>query len=144
MYCTIDDIKLKLPESDIIDLTDDANTGAINTSIVNSAIADAESLINMYIRSHATLPLTVVPTMIKKIAVELSKFYLYERRGDVPENVKESYDEQKSLLKDIQKGVASLGVETETEDTKVTDSGRFVTNKTSDSKVFSEELLNNY
>lgn len=46
MYCTITDLLNAGSETDLIQLTDDSNTGAYSETIINSAITDASALVD--------------------------------------------------------------------------------------------------
>lgn len=145
-YCTIDDIKNIVPEADLVDLTDDSDTGSINENVVNSAIEDADSLINGYLRSRYTLPLDEVPNILKSISVELTRYNLYQRRAgaNMPESLEKNYANRIKILKDIQAGSFSLGVEKPADDIKVSESEKFYCNKTASDRVFNSTLLDKF
>lgn len=141
MYCALADIKNALPESDIIQLTDDANTGAVDQTKVDDAIDYADQLIDGYLRAKYTLPLSTVPGLLKSTAVDLAIFHLYSRKPDMPmpDTILLKYKNSVKLLDQIQKGALTLGIETSS-----TASGIFKTNKTSTDRTFSKDVLDTY
>lgn len=112
-YCTTTDLYSQISESDIIAITDDAGAGAINSDIVEQAIADGDAEINAHIAGRYTVPIDPVPEIIKKLSVDFAIYRLSGRRGmSIPEDRKANYNNGVALLRDIQKGDATLGVST--------------------------------
>lgn len=144
-YCSLDDIKQSISESELIELTDD-NNQQINSEIVNTAICYAETTINSYLRSRYTLPLSEIPELIKVFAVDLAVYRLHSRRmmRNMPESILTSYKNVISELVKIQKGTVSLGIESNQEDLKIPDNNEFKTNKTSRDRIFTKDVLNRY
>jgi len=110
MYCTLDDIKAKLPEETILQLTDDDNLGEIDQVKIEAAIAEADSEIDGYCSVKYTVPFAVVPAVIKKVSVDLAIYHLYARRVEVMPEVRDrNRSNAVGLLKDISKGLVKLG-----------------------------------
>lgn len=142
-YCTIDDIKRMLPEQDIIMLTNDASTGTVDMDVVTDAITYADQLIDGYLRGRYTLPLSTVPTFLRKLSIDLVIFYLYGRRPEIQnDNVEKKYTNTLKILEQIQAGKIALGDDTSGED--LPGKGEYKTNKTEDDKIFSKEVLDGY
>lgn len=86
MYCTVDDLRISHPSIKLIQATDDVHPnelGTLNTAIAEEMIVLACGIIDGYLASVVTLPLLVVPVIIKKVAVDLTLYGLYERMGRV-------------------------------------------------------------
>jgi phage gp36-like protein len=81
----------------------------IDESRITRAIIDADSFINGYIETKYDTPLSPVPEIIRKISVDVSIKILYQRRLGVPQGRKDAYDEDVSFLKDISRGLVSIG-----------------------------------
>lgn len=142
-YCTVDDIKKLLPEENMIHLTDDLGEGAIDTAVVTDAIAYADQLIDGYLRGRYTLPLSTVPTFLKKLSIDLVIFFLYSRRPEIQnENVEKKYTNTLKILEQIQAGKITLGDDTSGED--LPGKGEYKTNKTEDDRIFSKDVLDGY
>ena len=108
-YCTETDIKRQIDWDTVVQLTDDNDSGVIDTDILDRAIADADAEIDSYCGTKYDVPFSTVPVMIRKMSVDISIYNLYARRRGAPEDRKERYDDAISFLKDISKGIASLG-----------------------------------
>ncbi len=138
-----------LDKSQLVELSDDENRGesAIDFSDANDAatarvleqIESASEEIDGYLRSAYSLPFADVPERIKQICKDIAIYNLYKRRQrtDMPESLTSIYKARIAELKDIQKGVISLGVES-----SETDVSEFHTNKTADDKIFTKDVLN--
>ena len=113
-YSTITDIKKLLPEEALIELTDDENTGAVNDARVTEAIAAADAEIDGYVGGRYGVPLSPVPTAIKRLSVDMAVYHLYSRRQEImPETRQVRYDNCVRFLRDVAAGRVSLGIEPE-------------------------------
>ena len=110
-YCTQDDILEQLDSEILVQLTDDAGTGSADASVVERAIADADSEIDAYCGRRYTVPFAAVPGIIRKLSVDIAIYHLYGRRtaGDVPDGRKGRYGNAVRLLEHISKGLVTLG-----------------------------------
>ena len=70
-YCVLDDLKEKISEEELIQLTDDEETGLIVTSRTDRAISDADALIDGYCGRRYSVPLDPVPAIIRKFSVDI-------------------------------------------------------------------------
>lgn len=109
-YCTVDDIKGQMDERDLVQLTDDEDTGAVVMSHVDKAIADADAEMNGYLGARYSLPLDPVPPVINKYAVDIAIFNLESRRGGASDNRTARYDKAIKYMELVAKGTISLGV----------------------------------
>ncbi|MBX6838923.1 DUF1320 domain-containing protein, partial [Pseudomonas aeruginosa] len=73
-YCTLADLIEQYSEQKIRELSDRVNKPAttIDTVIVDRAIADADSEIDLHLHGRYQLPLASVPTALKRIACGLA------------------------------------------------------------------------
>lgn len=129
-YSTQSDLLEQIPESGLIELTDDAGSGEIDASVVARAIADADAEIDGYCAARYPLPFSPVPVMIRKISVDIAIYNLYSRRDlAIPDERQKRYDNAIRFLKDVSKGFVTLGADTPADDN---DSGPEATTKKSD------------
>jgi phage gp36-like protein len=142
-YCTLDDLKDHIPETNIIQLTDDEGLGVVNQARVDKAITTADSVIDGYLRGRYSLPLSTVPELIKTIAIDIAVYKLYERRLELemPEAMTNRYKNAGKLLEQIQKGLIKLGIESP--DTGP-GQGHYKTNKTAEDRTFSKSILDKF
>ncbi|EPB9486910.1 gp436 family protein [Citrobacter farmeri] len=122
MYCTLADLLEQMPEQTLIQLTNE-NVGfdappPVDVTVVDSCIRYADELIDAHLRGRYTLPLAEVPTVLRDIAITLSRYRLYARRpeGAMPETVKDDNKEARRQLEDIRKGHLTLGMQTTQKD----------------------------
>lgn len=138
-YIVKADILKQITEADLIELTDDDNTGSVNDSIVDGAIIDSEGLVDGYLASRYTTPLSTVPNIIKAFTVDVAIYRIYGRREGAPEDVEKRYNDARQFLKDVSKGVVTLGVKVPAPE----NSGSQVDIK-SDDRIFNRENLNGF
>ena len=103
---------LKLMSKDsLIHLSNDSEyADVIDTDNLTQAIADADALINDYLRARYTVALTSVPDTVKKISIDLAIFNLWSRRPEtvMPESVILRKTDALQYLKDVQAGKVML------------------------------------
>lgn len=134
-YCTQADIQKRLPEQRLIDLTDDAGTGAVDTAVVDAAINDAGEEIDAYLSMRYALPFATVPAIVVRLAADLAVCNLYARRDHVelPKQWDSRCTASRKLLEQLAKGGLSLDVP---EPAKASDDGVSATSATGD-RIFS-------
>ncbi|MCE5335251.1 MAG: DUF1320 domain-containing protein [Desulfobacteraceae bacterium] len=109
-YSTITDIKDQLSEAELIGLTDDAGAGTVDAGVVERAIADADEEIDGYIGNRATVPLSPVPGIVRKMSVDIALYNLYARRHDsIPEIRDKRYENALKFLGQVAAGKITLG-----------------------------------
>jgi len=110
-YCTQSDITKQLDEETLIQLTDDAEAGEVDTDVLDRAIDDADEEIDAYLAVKYSLPFAVTPNLVRKMAVDLAICNLYARRYDtITETRKEICERIRKDLDRIAKGTMSLDV----------------------------------
>lgn len=111
-YCQVSDIQTVAPAQDLIDLTDDENTGSMNEAIITQYISDASELIDDYLRGRYELPFATVPGLLLRICRSITLYNLYSRRIRLnpPEAVTDGNKNAMRLLDKIQNGTIVLGL----------------------------------
>lgn len=117
MYCTLDDLKKQLPEVKLLDIaSDDEAPGEIHQPYVDAAIEAAGAEIDAYAANQYSVPFAPVPKIIAKLAVDISIYHLFTRRGfsiddESPDKiVLQRYKDAVKFLENLAKGVVSVGV----------------------------------
>ncbi len=110
-YATQQDLIDRFGEKELLELTDRANTGSINATVVSRALTDADAEINGYLAARYTLPLASVPEVIVRLASDIARFYLYDERAT--EQVSKRYDNAVKLLRSIASGAVTIGVDSQ-------------------------------
>lgn len=141
-YCTTNDILERFPEQTLISLTDDDGSGTVNQQRVDAAISDASSLMDLYLAERYSLPLSEIPEPLKKIAVDISLYFIYSGRFDdeIPDNIRTRYKEALTVLQKINEGALILqGAETLSDfDSKA------ISDKDVSEMIFDKEHLDKY
>jgi len=142
-YCTQEDIEKDLDPATVIQLTDDSETGEVDTDNLATAIAKADTLIDGFLGGLGkTLPLDPVPNLIKQLSVDLSIWALLGRKA-VGENTKmasDLYSKAIALLEKIQSGKIRLGISGADE----IGPGEYRTDKLSTDRLFSKTILDKF
>ncbi len=105
-YCAIEDILAEIQGSDLIGLTDDDNTGSLNTTVLNSIINNASSYIDGKVGNIYATPLSPIPSAIKDLCVRIVCYRLYRRRLAPGEknNFTEDFNDAMETLNQINNG----------------------------------------
>lgn len=141
-YCAQSDLDEVLTDAELLNLTDDENTGNINSGRITDAIARADALIDGYCRAQHTVPFTDVPAMIKDLSIFFTGYYLWKRRrkGQVDEERETSYNRNLQTLRDINTGKIKI----DSSDSFANTGEIFYSNKDSDSKTYSSTELDKF
>lgn len=111
MYATVDAMRRKFGDSELIQLTDNEAPylNAINMDKLNGAMQEANSEIDAYVGSRYALPLHIVPPFLVEIGCNLARYYAVT--GDLSENdpIKNRYESSIKTLAKISKGELILG-----------------------------------
>lgn len=113
MYATLDDMTTRFGQQELLELTDAAMTGNVDTNEVDTALGDATELVNGYIAARYRVPLSPVPDMVRRWCCDIARFYLH--KVAVPDAVKAGHDAALQGLREVARGVVQLqatGVET--------------------------------
>ena len=138
-YCAQSDILEQISETELIHLTDDADAGVVDESVLERAIADADAEIDGYCGDRYSVPFTDVPDMIRKLSVDIAVYNLFSRRQGAPEGRKQRYDDAIRFLERVADGKASVpGV------TGTTESASDRVSLSSATRVFSRDNLEGF
>jgi len=138
-YAVKQDLIDRFGEPELAALTDRDNGEVINNTTVQRALDDADSLINGYLQSRYSLPITSVPQTILAAACDIARYYLHGDR--VTEIVKERYDTRISWLKDVAAGRVSLGLDAAGTET-ATESGGV--DYTANERIFTTDTMSGF
>jgi phage gp36-like protein len=107
-YATLADLTpRRIPEADLIQLTDDSGAGTINAECVDAVIVEASAEIESYCRLRYVVPLQA-SEQIENLCLDIVVYKLFLRRHRVPESARMAYEDAVSFLKDVSKGLAAL------------------------------------
>ncbi|AUB85166.1 gp436 family protein [Candidatus Thiodictyon syntrophicum] len=108
-YCTSADLLAMhiADEAELIQLTDSAGLGVIDEAKVAGAAETAAVEIDPYLEARTSVPLTVVPGAIRRLAAVLTRFYLYSQAPT--EHVQRQYDAAIKSLEAMAAGKIGFG-----------------------------------
>lgn len=109
-YATQQDMITDYSEDDIVELTDrDAPfTGEVNAAVLATALEDASSTIDTYIRKRYSLPIAPVPTVLRQTCTAIAYYRLHRNR--YADEVRVAYEDALNTLKQIAAGAIVLEV----------------------------------
>jgi phage gp36-like protein len=138
MYTTLAELKKKVTQDELLRLTDDLETGAIDEAVVDSAIVSAGAEIDSYLGERYTLPLSPVPSFVSHLANDISIFNLYARSHEGPtDHWQKRYENAGRLLERIVSGEINLGIDDPSKDD---DAARIV----GPARLFSRDSMRGY
>lgn len=140
MYNTIDELKNALPEKDIIRLTDDERLDQINVTRATDCGEAADAEVDSYCGVKYAVPFATAPAEVKRLSLELWVRNLYRRRG-YNKDVEERAEKAISQLKDIARGIKSLGIDPAP---SASSQGSPEVNKETDDRVFTRETMEGF
>lgn len=94
---------------DITDRTADHSNSAIDDTVLNKALADADAMIDSYLMGRYSLPLSSTPDRLKVACAHITRFLLYGR--DVTDEVQKRFDIEIKWLEQVAMGKVGLGLD---------------------------------
>jgi phage gp36-like protein len=105
-YCTQADLEKSYTLEVLKQIGGDGTT--IDSDYVSEAIADADGLIDAYLCTKYSVPLTTVPQIINTISKKISFYYLMLRTPGGDQSAELDYNNSIQLLEKISSGVMLL------------------------------------
>ena len=97
-YCTQQDLVDRFGTAELVQLTDRAGEGQIDTDVVDRAIADAAGEIDGYVTAAGyTPPLDPVPAVLVAYGCDIVRYRLYDDQAT--EQVSKRYDDAVRFLR---------------------------------------------
>lgn len=108
-YASLADLIERAGEKEIVQIADRNRDGTPDPDVIDSALTDADNLINGYVAVKYALPLPVVPDLVRTWAVSIARYVLH--RNGAPEWVVTDYKDAIAGLKDLARGLVTLPAE---------------------------------
>lgn len=138
-YCTQSDLLNQITEAEMVQLTDDAGAGAIDSVKVDAALNAASATIDAYSGARYALPLQP-SEKVKHLCIDLAIYELEKRRRRIREATLAARDAALAFLRDLALGRAVLdqpsGAQPQATEADV--------KKTEQERVFSDENLEGF
>lgn len=109
-YATRADMISLFGENVIINLTDRGSLGEIDEAVLTQALTSAEGEIDSYIGAVYELPLPDTTDMLMTVCCNITRFRLMSLEAS--EEVKIRYEDSIRWLRDVARGIATLGLKT--------------------------------
>jgi len=109
MYCSQSDLEKRIDPQLLRALSDDDADGLADEAVINAAIADADALIDTYLRARYTVPFDPVPEAVRSISAAVAIYFLLTRRREiVPAEHQKRYESAVRLLDHLARGEIAL------------------------------------
>ena len=89
MYANKEDLIKRFGEREITALAGNEDE-VMDDTVVETALADAEELINSYVAVKYALPLSTVPAALKRICCDMARYFMYKEV--IPEELEKTYE----------------------------------------------------
>jgi phage gp36-like protein len=112
VYASSDDMIARYPNRDLVQLTnEDPTQTAINTTVIDQALADASAEIDGYLDGRFALPLTDPPAVLNRLSCDIAMYRLQALRPihDMAD-ARQRYDDAVQLLIRVARGEVTLGL----------------------------------
>lgn len=141
-YSTAQMILDRIPEKQLVQLTDDKKLGVVDQTIVAAIQLTANGIVDGYCGVKYSVPFATVPPLVPALEADIAAYLLYKRKVDeIPESKKQAYDDAIAFLKDVSRGTASLGVDPAP---AAPTSGAPESNKTTSDRIFTRDKLKGF
>lgn len=102
-YLTNDDIRLRIGDAAYIQLTDDANSGTADETIVNEARAGAQAEADSYLAGRYAIPIDTGAyaesgSLLRSFVIDIAEYRLHNRRPPVPADIVRRHTEAVAWL----------------------------------------------
>lgn len=118
MYLTPAEFVARYTEREARLLTDEAATGQVNTARLQTAIDEAEGIVNGYLARRYALPLRdaasnqpVVPEMLRRLTGDIARYTLTGTHVTETDAIRRRYEDAVKLLDKLASGQVHPGVE---------------------------------
>jgi phage gp36-like protein len=141
-YTTLVKLKDEFGKEILSQLSDDNETDDIVVAVINRVITKTESEVDAYLKGRyptGIATLASLPDYLETYANDIFIYRLYCRKASIkiPDHIKDNYKTAHKRLKEVQTG-------DQTPFEEANEPEIFITNKTSDSKVFNSTVKDTY
>jgi len=107
-YSTLSDLKKKIDEAVLIQLTDTAGAGVIDEDKVSRAISGADALIDSHVGKVYAVPLAPAPQIVSDMSADIAIAKLHEFRSLGSAVWQVAHERAVTLLEKIAQGAVTL------------------------------------
>ena len=106
-YCDSTALLERFGKAELAQLTDPSATTAVPQQLID-ACDEASSFIDSYIATMYTVPLSPVPTIVRRWACDIARKFLWKDRAGADNVVTLNFNATLASLRDVAKGLATL------------------------------------
>ncbi len=110
-YATQVDMVNRFGDAEVIQLTDRANIGEIDVTVLANALASSEQEINAYLDARYAVPLGTVPIIVRDFTCDITRYRLCGAEVVETEEIRRRYEDAVKFFMNVAKGVISLGLD---------------------------------
>lgn len=107
-YCTLDDLKRKVDERTLVELTDATASGLIDAATVDRAVRDASAMVDSFAGKHYKVPFNPVPHAVADAVSALAARALHRYRGLSSPAWEQAGEEAMAFLEKLSEGKVAL------------------------------------
>lgn len=109
-YCTLQQLIDRYSERLLVEVSDrgEAATGMVDAALIERAIADADALIDGYLKVRYALPIADVPRLVTDLSLRVAIYYAHGQV--VADKVRDDYREALKTLQQIAQGLLRLDI----------------------------------
>ncbi len=101
-YASLSDMVDRFGETEVAQRTNRVDGLTVDLAVLERALGDADAQIDSYLASRYTLPLVSTPTVLIRLACDITRYHLFD--DGVPETVRQRFEDAVSLLKKLASG----------------------------------------
>jgi phage gp36-like protein len=110
-YATQDDLVAAFGQDQLLLIADRDNDGVLDADVIQRQLDGAGSIVDGFVRSRYTLPLSPVDGVIRDIVCDLARTALFGKGTQVPQEVLDRDKVARALLLQIANGTMTLSAE---------------------------------
>lgn len=108
-YAVRDDIVDRYSASELLIVSDRNGDGVEDDDIITSALEDAASEIDSYLKVRYSLPFSSPPAVLTRVSIDIAMYRMSENAASLTDERRKRYDDAIAFLVGIAKGDISLG-----------------------------------
>lgn len=113
-YATATDLSDRYGATALVLAADRDGDGVADTAAVDRALADATSEVDSYVAARHPVPLAApLPARVVQVTVDVAFYRLCREAGSYTDEIRQRYDDALAWLRDVARGLATLGVAAE-------------------------------
>lgn len=105
-YASQADLVSRFGADELIQVTDRANAGTLDSSVVATALADADAVINGYLAGRYAVPVTPTQPLLLRLCADIARALLWKDRPS--DAVRQAQEDALKILRDLSRGDAVL------------------------------------